>query len=316
MTLAGKYMRLSQHKSIKQEDSSLIISTDVFLFFFCLSCHWLCFQGLSVTRSNRLQGLHSQAWVAATADASLKWPCFYSRSKPVCLFFWCFNVAWHVKMCNLGPVVLSLELKCILLEGKKKKKRALNLALHWCHAMKMAKVWGALSRGLSAGIEFYSVYSSSSFRNSINKEVSMFFKRVFLLKDLFAEAATEFGSGEQGIMIEPVAGERDRAEGKVLWALPHWLLRPVFPSLCQPVVSNDDLLLGADKCIHVCKAQASWQQMPTRPSEQKVRLKIIIRAYLAFPCKLILCASPGLTNVDLTPALRKFHGLFCSHSCA
>lgn len=123
MTLAGKYMRLSQHKSIKQEDSSLIISTDVFLFFFCLSCHWLCFQGLSVTRSNRLQGLHSQAWVAATADASLKWPCFYSRSKPVCLFFWCFNVAWHVKMCNLGPVVLSLELKCILLEGKKKKKK-------------------------------------------------------------------------------------------------------------------------------------------------------------------------------------------------
>lgn len=285
------------------------------LFYFCLSCHWLCLQGLSVTHSNRLLGLHSQAWVAATADASLKWPCFYSRSKPVCLFFWCFNVAWHVKMCNLGPVVLSLELKCILLE---EKKRALNLALHWCHAMRMAKVWGALNRGLSEGIEFCSVHSSSSFRNSINKKVYMFFKRVFPLKDLFVEAATEFGSGEQGIVIEPFAGEREWAEGKVLWALPHWLLWPVFPSLCQPVVSNDDLLLWADKCIHVCKAHASWWQMPTRPSEQKLRLKkkIIIRAHLAFPPNFILCASPALTNVDVTPVLRKFHGLFCSYSCA
>lgn len=44
----------------------------------------------------------------------------------------------------------------------------------------------------------------------------MFFKRVFPLKDLFVEAATEFGSGEQGIVIEPFAGEREWAEGKVL----------------------------------------------------------------------------------------------------
>lgn len=82
--------------------------------------------------------------------------------------------------------------------------------------MRMAKVLGALNRGFSEGIEFYSVYSSSSFRNSINKKVYMFLKRVFPLKDLFVEPATEFRSEEQGIVIEPFAGEREQAEGEVV----------------------------------------------------------------------------------------------------
>lgn len=44
----------------------------------------------------------------------------------------------------------------------------------------------------------------------------MFLKRVFPLKDLFVEPATEFRSEEQGIVIEPFAGEREQAEGEVV----------------------------------------------------------------------------------------------------
>lgn len=109
-----------------------LLNYQYYQFCFCFSCYWLCLQGLSVLDSNRFLGLPIKVWVATTADAPLKWPCIYSRSKPVCVFFWCYNVTWHVMiLCNLGAVVLSLELKRILLGGKKK---ALNLAPHWCHA--------------------------------------------------------------------------------------------------------------------------------------------------------------------------------------
>ena len=128
--LIGKYMRVSQYKSNRNWRIPPELLAQWILF--CFSCYCLCVQGLSVLRSNRFWGLAIKVWVASTADASCKWPCFYSKSKPVCLFFSCYNMAWHVKiLCNLGAVVLSLELKHILL-GRKKK--ALNLALHLCYA--------------------------------------------------------------------------------------------------------------------------------------------------------------------------------------
>lgn len=88
--------------------------------------------------------------------------------------------------------------------------------------------------------------------------------------------------------------------------------RPVLPSLCQPVVSNDDLLLHANKCTYVCEVQMLCWQMPTKLLKQS-EITTIISVLLPFPLKLILHASPNYTNVNLTPDLRKVHGLFCSH---
>lgn len=86
------------------------------------------------------------------------------------------------------------------------------------------------------------------------------------------------------------------------------------PSLCQPVVSNDDLLLHTKMCIYTCRVQVLCWQMPSKLLKQS-EIKAIITVLLPFPLKLILQASPNHTNVNLTPHLRKIHGLFCSHSC-